>query len=445
MPVHDLPRDVFLDTRLAPYELAFKSTCRDLRASIMDGRPHNATESDAGFYTESVAQTKYWMGYGLSPSIAFKATLRMGNIVVVKFFMSDFAPPAPFAPNVDKHHYAINRAAYYGQQELIEELLKLGCDWNACTSASAASNNQKDLMKWMHKKGCPFGYLTCSTAAKFNHLESLRFLREELKPKCPWNESTCITAAEFGRLECLQYALSNGSYVEKQEMKKMLKATAKNGHINCFDYLWEWSEFDVEDANARADFKIYSNTLDTHFDMIYWIKAAATHGQKEILLYIERKLHLFPTPYTFFKLWTNIEWYDCFKMVKNGHWFKPITGIHYPEQVDLFDYIKNEKIIKNMTEFKKYLLKQFMNSEYPQSLLCKCPKCKAVYNEPLKRGVCNMCYFDVINEFEKEFEKYLDFDEHSNFDIYPYVWDFGGFQFFSDEDSDGSENDSEEY
>ena len=120
------------------------------------------------------------------------------------------------------------------------------------------------------------------------------------------------------------------------------------------------------------------------------------------------------------------------------------------DQWDLFHYIKNEKINENMTEFKNYLFKPFVKMEQnaikynymdENGYLVttfnrrKCPRCKAVYLQPIKRGVCNLCYFDVMKEFEKEVEKYLDFDEPSKFDYYP------GVSYF--EDSDDSDNDSD--
>jgi len=459
MPVHDLPQDVFLDTQLAPYELAIKSTCKDTNTTIRYNRD-DPTESDAAFYIESVAQTKYWMGYGLPPEIAFKAALRMGHIPVVKFFMSIFVWPvgpvtSTFADDVDKHHYAIDRAAYYGQRPLIEVLRSkvvghnmLGSEWEVSTSGSAAANNQIELMKWMHEEGCPFGCYTCSKAAKYGQIESLRFLREELNPPCPWNQLTPIVAAANGHLECLEYALSNGCFevFSKPFLEEMFMAAAENGHVNCFDYLWEWAGFNVEDdySSSTENLKIYNDTLDTTFEMIHWIKAAATHGRKEILLYIENKLG---------KLWTNIQWYDSFKMVSDEYRF----GIKNLDQVDLFDYIKNEKINKNMTEFKNYLLQQFVQMEYQihepnymdeNGYLVttfglnprKCPKCQTIYPEPIKlymkREVCDLCYPDMIEEFEKEFKKYLELNEYSKFDTYPEAWDS------DDEDSDGSDEDS---
>ena len=166
-------------------------------------------------------------------------------------------------------------------------------------------------MKWMHKKGCPFGYLTCSRAAKFNHLESLRFLREELNPPCPWNESTCITAAEFGRLECLKYALSNACYTvfSKDLLDKMLIPAAENGYVNCFRYVFKWvfptflrkwtnstmgiSDISTENAPLTNRFKIRTDTLpDTWFKMIHWIEAAATNGQKGIKKWLHYNIHM---------------------------------------------------------------------------------------------------------------------------------------------------------
>jgi len=470
MPVYDLPQELLIDiktksTKLVPYELALKSTCTGIKETIMDKRAHDATKSDAGFYTESVAQTKYWMGYGLPPEIAFKAALRMGHIPVVKFFMSDYVWKVSInqrydtlGPHVGVPGHHVNIAAKYGQIEVIEELLKLGCRWNIETSAIAAANNQIELMKWMQRKGWPLDDpILCSQAARYGQIKSLRFLREELNPPCPWNFQTCTYAAGNGHLECLEYADSNGC----AHFWDTFFDPAVSGHLACFKYLYE----------KHLQGKDYNIQWACPEGIVYQcIKGAATHGQKEILLYIENRAGP--------ELFTNLKWYECFKMVKKEWrlckttfvgWGHNVEDYESPMQKDLFDYIKNEKINKNMTEFKKYWLQQFVQMEFYQNAneyntlvksgvtwldlvttlnprWCnpnprKCPKCQTIYPGPIKlyikREVCDLCYPDMIEEFEKEFEKYIQINGYSKFDAYPEEWDS------DDEDSDGSDEDSD--
>jgi hypothetical protein len=51
------------------------------------------------------------------------------------------------------------------------------------------------------------GYHSCAQAAGCGHLETLKWLRENL---CPWNEVTCYMATRGGHLHTLAWAIENG-------------------------------------------------------------------------------------------------------------------------------------------------------------------------------------------------------------------------------------------
>ena len=58
--------------------------------------------------------------------------------------------------NVVPHRKLIHWAAYHGNQEIVEWLLSLGCQWNQKTFSLAAQNRNLTFLKWMRLYGCPW-------------------------------------------------------------------------------------------------------------------------------------------------------------------------------------------------------------------------------------------------------------------------------------------------
>ena len=130
---------------LAVYELTIKSLRKEFKSGIEDNRAPG-TISIVDFYVENITQVEWFMGYGLTPEIAFHAAIRKGFLEVVSWFLTTYAWPEPLVTTVD----FMNIAAKHGQ---------LG------------------VIKVLHVHGCPWDYRTIKLAADGGHLECLRHLR----------------------------------------------------------------------------------------------------------------------------------------------------------------------------------------------------------------------------------------------------------------------------
>ena len=130
---------------LAVYELTIKSLRKEFKYGIEDNRGPG-TRSIVDFYVENITQVEWFMGYGLTPEIAFHAAIRKGFLGVVSWFLTTYAWPEPLVTTVD----FMNIAAKHGQ---------LG------------------VIKVLYEHGCPCDERTCKLAADGGHLECLKHLR----------------------------------------------------------------------------------------------------------------------------------------------------------------------------------------------------------------------------------------------------------------------------
>ena len=115
------------------------------------------------------------------------------------------------------------------------------CEWSAGTINRAAEYGNLEMVKYCVAKKCPINVLACAYAAKNGHLECLKYLREEVK--APWDFRTASWAAAKGHLHILEYLVER----KYDQFKYACEYAAAFGHLDCLKYLHEtakvpWNE-----------------------------------------------------------------------------------------------------------------------------------------------------------------------------------------------------------
>ena len=138
------------------------------------------------------------------------------------------------------------------------------CEWSAGTINRAAEYGNLEMVKYCVANECPINVLACAYAAKNGHLECLKYLREEAK--APWDDLTADWAAKMGHLHVLEYL------VERKYDQFDVSAcwfAAENGHLDCLKYLHEtakapWNVRAVHVAREKKHFECVQYCLDNN-------------------------------------------------------------------------------------------------------------------------------------------------------------------------------------
>jgi hypothetical protein len=127
---------------------------------------------------------------------------------------------------------SMNRAAYFGDLEMIKWLREQEAPWSEYTCAYAAKGGHLEVLKYLKEQDCPWNdEWTCSYAAKGGHLEVLKWLKEQ---KYIFTQLACSYAAKGGHLEILKWLREQGcplgkytcfwaSHIKGSELSKWLK------------------------------------------------------------------------------------------------------------------------------------------------------------------------------------------------------------------------------
>ncbi len=82
----------------------------------------------------------------------------------------------------------MERAARYGDMEILEWGIENGCKWCGRRCSEATAGGYIEILVWARENGCPWNEVACFTAAGGGQLEALRWAREN---GCPWDRERC--------------------------------------------------------------------------------------------------------------------------------------------------------------------------------------------------------------------------------------------------------------
>ena len=169
-------------------------------------------------------------------------------------------------------------AASNGNIELLKFLHENGCSWDWRTCKYAAQSGELKCLEYAHCNGCECKESASYAAIKYNRMECLYYLE---KNNCPFIYNSGEVAAKNNRLDCLKYILSKNLFAEKDLAAKillnnssndfrkkyfepMLKnicyACIKNGHFDCFKYI-----FEKYDINLNFKSELLNDYKDINF------------------------------------------------------------------------------------------------------------------------------------------------------------------------------------
>ena len=180
-------------------------------------------------------------------------------------------------------------AANKGQLNVLDYLLKNGCEFNELVGCEAILGNQFETLQWLLNKFSWDGLKLCSTAAKTGNLLILQFLH---KNQIQWNHFVSIEAAKGGHLELLKWALENGC---EYNLKTWFNA-AKYGHLEVlkwaklkdFTYI---SHFIIPVGAAQnGHLEVLKWTFENGYNLHYITgMAAVKYGHLEVLKWLHIK------------------------------------------------------------------------------------------------------------------------------------------------------------
>ena len=134
----------------------------------------------------------------------------------------------------DERHFCY-QVAKTNKRELLKWIREeKKCEWSAGTINRAAEYGNLEMVKYCVANECPINVLACAYAAKNGHLECLEYLREEVK--APWDFRTASWAAAKDPLHILEYLVER-KYDKYDERACMWAAV--NGHLDCLKHLHE--------------------------------------------------------------------------------------------------------------------------------------------------------------------------------------------------------------
>ena len=108
------------------------------------------------------------------------------------------------------------------------------CEWDDRTINRAAEYGNLEMVKYCIANECPIDVEACACAAENGHLACLKYLHE--KAKAPWDRRTAHWAALNGHLHILEYLVER-KY--DQFNRSACVNAATHGHLDCLKYLHE--------------------------------------------------------------------------------------------------------------------------------------------------------------------------------------------------------------
>ena len=193
----------------------------------------------------------------------------------------------------------LNKAAEYGNLELLIFLHENGCAWNSQTFKAAGISASLECLKYLYKNECPWNSNTCSAVVLHDstnknitcedRLNCLKYLHEN---ECSWDSETCRNAAKTGNLPCLKYALENGCSINGFA----IEGAASNGHLDCIKYIHEtfnnygqatlWDARACEYAANLECLKYLIENLCPH-SISHCYNSAKERGDTEMMKYLK--------------------------------------------------------------------------------------------------------------------------------------------------------------
>jgi hypothetical protein len=168
---------------------------------------------------------------------------------------------------------------------------------NICNGA--ATIGSLNLLKVAHENGCTLikeayilnGYMrydaTCTFAARNGHINCLEYLQDN---DCVFDEDTFEAAASGGHLDCIIYLCKNNCPWNES----VCTAAAINGHLKCLMWLHKhgcpWDDFyicTVAATSGHLDCLIYAHENGGLFDEYIYLDTRKM-GHNECLKYIEK-------------------------------------------------------------------------------------------------------------------------------------------------------------
>ena len=136
------------------------------------------------------------------------------------------------------------------------------CGWSPCTVKTAAKQGNLEMVKYCIANQCPLDRYACACAAEYGHLETLKYLHEEVK--APWSWTVPIGAAGKGHLHILEYLVER-KYDEFDSWT--CRSAAMNGHFDCLKFLHEtakapWDSDAVRKAHENNHHECLQYLLD---------------------------------------------------------------------------------------------------------------------------------------------------------------------------------------
>ncbi len=138
------------------------------------------------------------------------------------------------------------------------------CRWDRGTICAAANHGNMEMVKYCVANECPIDVSACEFAAENGRLETLKYLREEVK--APWDSRTASWAAKNGHLHILEYLVERK--FDKYDEYACWYA-ARNGHLDCLKYLREtakapWDYLAVREAHENNHTECLQYLLDNN-------------------------------------------------------------------------------------------------------------------------------------------------------------------------------------
>jgi len=161
-----------------------------------------------------------------------------------------------------------DKAASYGNLEMLRYFREIGCCWGKLTTYKAAKNRHWHVLQWAITQGCSVGTSTCAAIALHGDLSMLEWARQN---NCPWSVAALISAARGGHLDVIKWAMDQGCPYTYQ----VLAAAAKHGHLSIL--VW------AQQNGLHWHSKIAQRAVaGGHMNILQWLLANGCPWTKEI-------------------------------------------------------------------------------------------------------------------------------------------------------------------